>query len=588
MITEGHKQEVVSYITAKTLIAELFSCGVKDFCVSPGYRNSPLISALAQIPGAKIHSHIDERGIAFFALGIAKATSAPVALICTSGTAAANYFPALLEASYGHTPLVFITADRPQELLDVGANQSMDQIKLFGSNIRFFSHIPALESANENLLCHIKLVGAKAVNQSKFPLAGPTHINIAFREPFFLKEDEVQKIEKELLEKSNENNNETLIYEAPPIIHDSHIKDLVIQLTTKEKVLIAVGPGTYSKEEISNLCALSEKLKAPLLAEASSGLGFFTADKKNLCLRVETILSDREFIKSHNPGLILRYGAQLTSKRFIDFHKKSLCPTIIFDENSQTRSEVVGKIIFLNGGPGAALKKLVAALPPQTTESEWLTDFHQAELNANKEIIQYLESETALTEWHIAHAIASSLKNSSCLFLGNSMPIRDFDFLAPSFEKYVRVFSNRALSGIDGLLSTALGIASGSDQLINLLIGDISFLHDINTLTLVKRMESKIRMNFFVINNGGGEIFRQIPTSNSPGLESLFTTPQFFELKSLAKGFGINYCSANSQDELFSLLPSTQEGRGVNIIELIPDAQRNTTFRKEFWNRIKK
>lgn len=578
--------EKIAYLSARTLVRRFFESGVENFVISPGYRNSPLVLALAKMEGVKLHSHIDERGAAFFALGLAKATKKPAAVLCTSGTAAANYLPAVLEAFYSHIPLVVVTADRPQELLGVGANQAMDQTKIFGSHTRFFTSIPALQTLNRVGLENIQLLAAKSVALSEGPVPGPVHLNIAFREPFFLKSAEIDAVEREA---ENLSPSQLEFFSTATVPTEEEMKRLQSLLFSKERILLAVGPAELSQEECSTLLSLAKKLHAPIFAEMGSGLGFATGAAQSTCSRFEILMRDEAFVKSQRPDLILRYGPPLTSKLWGDYQVSTGAPLLVIDQTTETRNPQYGETYYCTGKPETILSKLEKSLQPRETSQakEWCNSLLEKNQQCEERIQNYLANENAFTEWHVHREIAQKLPPNSLLFISNSMPIRDFDAVGKVAEKNIQVFANRGLSGIDGIFSTAIGVAVGSKKIVTLVIGDLSALHDINALSLAKRMAGSIRLNILVINNNGGEIFRMVPTGESLDAEKFFTTPQGLDFSQLSAGFGIPYQRWDSLTKFREKISEFYEVPGVKIVELTPNASRNTSIRKEFWKSLK-
>lgn len=572
-----------AYITAQLVVEQLVQQGIKHFCVSPGYRNSALLVALSKTKNIEIHSHVDERGAAFFALGLAKSTNNTVALICTSGTAVANYHPAILEAFYGHVPLLVITADRPQELLGVGANQSMNQINIFGGHVRFHAHIPALELQSRAVVENISHLAARCAHLTRENYSGPVHLNIAFREPFL--PDKNDAAAAEVAPKIS-------FHSAKPLPSHDSLNEIVRLIREKKKILLAIGQN-FSQISSGNpdkfsqtISALAEKLDAPVFVEASSG----AVKQNNFCFRFEHLLKNESLRPLLSPDLMIRFGSPLTSKAFLELHERSRAPIMIFDFIGETRNQNYGEATYVSGDPATWAKALLEGIEARSHVDTlaWKQKIIACNGTADDLLDKYLRAENKFTEWHFAQIFSQNIHAKEEVFLGNSMPIRDFDSVASVTESNITMHSNRALSGIDGIISTALGTCYASKKKMHLVIGDISFLHDLNALSLAKRLSPHVHCNIFVINNGGGEIFRIVPSGDIVGAEHLFTTPQELNFKFIAEGFGLSYKKIKNARELLDAMSSARaEKSGVRVYEVSPDLAINTNFRKQYWRSLK-
>lgn len=558
-----------AYLKAQTLVGTLASAGVKFFCLSPGFRNSVLALALHELKKTQteieILTHLDERGAAFFALGLAKASQKPAAVICTSGTALANYHPAVLEASYSYTPLVVVSADRPSELIDVGANQSMRQQGIFSHAVRYETHLEA-----EAQLEQVEYQSAKALFHALAPVPGPVHLNIAFRDPFLPKAEEIRDLPT--FKKTIEFENSVFSFSEVAL-------DKVLEKITKAKrPLLALGPTALAKEELQLLKDLAKKLNAPLFAEKSSGAPFQIISDK-LCSHFDLFLQNLKEMKQA-PDLIFRIGAPLTSKFFNQWIEKEKCPQIVLDQLGTGRNPSYGPTQFISGSVKSWLQKINSNCH-SSPDLSWTVKILEKEKETRLSLDHYLQDQNTFTEWKLHHSLIETLPTSCQVFLGNSMVIRDFENCAEIKNKDLSLYTNRGLSGIDGLISTALGVAQAQPQIPTLLlIGDISTLHDLSALSLMNRLPKDLPFTLGIINNGGGEIFRIVKTAEHQELEELFTTPQNVQFQKIAEAFDLPY---EKREDLNGFKLSSCP----KIVEFVITPNSNTQTRKDFWKRVR-
>lgn len=555
-----------SFLWATRLLRTLHTGGVRHFVSSPGFRNSPLVLALLQLaekdPSFQVYSHMDERGAAFFALGLAKAAREPAVVFCTSGTAAANYYPAVLEAEQAQVSLVVVTADRPAELIGIGANQAFDQQNLYGQHLRFSAHVPPaapVESLQE--WDHMEYTVARAVGLSQGSSPGPVHLNCAFREPFLLgPSDKAAVAAHQEITKPRQR----FVSEIEKPSAESILR-VAMEWSRLGNVLVAVGPGEWSADDRAVLRKFSRMPNTVVVAEAASGLGFGAGPNDAFLLRAENLFKDDSLPV---PSLLLRFGAPLTGRGFEKFQQRTQAAgsTFWIFDGSLKRNPNLGAATFFGGSISGWFKGLSEMNKPVEGDEAWRAAWLKAEQTLEAKLGKILAEENFLTEWHISRALAEYLPADGNLFLGNSMPIRDFNTTALRQKNDVSLFSNRGLSGIDGLISTALGVARATRKPSIALLGDLSTLHDISALSLAKRLEPQIDFELWVINNQGGEIFRVVRTNTWPDLEKWFTTPQQLDFASLARGFGLDYVLLDSREKLSQHIKKTQAS-GVRIVE---------------------
>ncbi len=499
-----------STLQAEALAEALYSAGVRDVVIAPGSRSAPLALALARRDQFNRHIHIDERSAGFVALGISKATSRPVATVCTSGTATANYHPALLEASHSDVPLIVITADRPSELQGIGSNQTTNQSALYGSALRHFLEIEAGTS----------LAWIDHFNNAVDGLNGPMQINIAFREPL-LPEGEVVSQVIPAFEVSAQAEKM-----APAL------SELGITSGQRGVVVVGHGLGTFSRREIS---AWSTRLGWPVVAEDPLS---HSAAIQHASILVGTTFASEKL----QPEVALVIGKIGLSRSVMALLTRT-SRVIGIDSHHEVSNPLRKNEVQL------------AALPRVDVDADpnWLQAWHQASAKAADAL--------ALPTWseqNLAAIFARSLPSGSSLFIGSSRPIRDIEaFAAPRGD--IDVFGNRGLAGIDGNISTAIGISRVRPGRTFVYLGDIAFLHDVNAL-----INDAPNLTVVVVDNNGGGIFSTLPQRGVDHFEEVFGTPHNRDLTAIAAGFGVHVTRVASLQEFEQAL--SQEHAALNVI----------------------
>lgn len=564
----------ISYQGAARLVQTLFKGGVRNFVYSPGFRNSPIVLALLRLksrePSVKVISHIDERGAAFVALGLAKPNALPAAVICTSGTALANYLPAVEEAYHSGLPLVVISADRPNSLQGIGANQTMAQANYFGASSLYFAEI---DGSTESAHAHLAYHAAKAVSLARgtsYGRSGPVHLNINFSEPFLPHPSEMDSIVE-----GNEAEPDMEFINALPVIPRDSLDKIRKVWSPAKRVLVLIGPGeTIGESERIALKKISRQANTFILAEASSG---FNATEGNVATRVEPVI--RWLTKGGNlPDLLVRIGAPLISKSLADFEKVfKNRPAFIFD-GEKGRNSNLSSASHFTGGKKEWLLALADATEAQNADAKWINEIKEIAKEFSTVTEEKISNCTELTEIYLAHRISGILKRDEAIFIGNSMPIRDFN-LAASSNDFIKCYSNRGLSGIDGLLSTAIGVSLAENGTTYAILGDLSTIHDLNALSLAKRMEKNLNLHILVINNNGGEIFRAVRTNVWKQYEEDFATPQELDFKSIAQGFGIRYTAVKSKEDLDKWFCEPR-ALGLHFVEVFVDSAAGRKLRE--------
>jgi len=521
---------------------ELIRCGLREVVLSPGSRSTPLAMAFfkaAQEQRVRLHVRIDERSASFTALGLAKASRCPVAVLCTSGTAAANFHPAVIEASESAVPLLVLTADRPPELRGIGANQAIDQIKLYGGAVRWFCEVgppearPGMAAYWRSLACQ---AWARAAGRTG-GLTGPGHLNLPFREP--------------LVPTGGGPWPEPL--DGRPggqpwtSFGDRGVTGDELELAWTERGVVVCGDGDYDAPALAGLAA---QAGWPVLAEPSSG----ARRGPNALSAYQYLLATPEFVQAHRPDLIVSAGRPGLSRPQNAF----LSP------GSARRHVVVAQGPGLWADPQRAATDVASALRLTGTprDSAWLDAWRRADDAARRAVDAVLDDDENLTEPRLARDLAAALPDGALLWTGSSQPVRDIDLgFYPRAD--LRVLASRGASGIDGTTSSAIGAALAHRGPAFALIGDLAFLHDAAGLALGPD-EPRPDLCLVVVNNDGGGIFSALEQAAFPGsFERLFGTPHGAGLHHLAAAFGLPYQRLEQPGDLTKAL----QGTGLRIVE---------------------
>jgi len=551
----GHFQQAPSaaskaLFAARSLLGELEREGLREACLAPGSRSTPLALALAE---RRIRTHVitDERSLGFFALGLAKASEAPVLVVCTSGTAAANLLPAVVEASLAGVPLLLFAADRPPELRDCSAPQTIDQVALYGSHARWAVDVPILD-VGESAERYYRSLARRALATASAEHAGPVQLNLPLREPFWddsFSGDARLDLAARLPEQAPASPHGVLC--SPSRLDDAATRALAQRLSRAERGLIVCAGQTLPAGDIA---ALAAALGWPILADPLSGLRYGGHDHNLVVDAYDPLLRDENFRCDNRPDAVLRFGTTPAPRSLQTFLEESRpCDHLLvaasgWPDPFHTSSTVV------RSQPAPLCRDLVAALIDQrhcdTTDtrasttgarSQWTANWLAASRAARTTLDQALDAAalpgSEVFEGAIVRAVAGAVTSHSdrpaTLFVGNSMPIRDADAFFGQSDQDLRILANRGASGIDGVISTALGVAATRARATVLVIGDLSFLHDATALAVAARY--RIPLVTVVINNDGGGIFSFLPQQGLGAIfEPLFATPHGVDLAAVA------------------------------------------------------
>ncbi len=553
---------------ALTLVDELVRAGLTDACLAPGSRSAPLALALAEHPAVRLHVHLDERSAAFFAVGAAKASGRPAALLCTSGTAAANLHPAVLEADHAHVPLLALTADRPPELRDTGANQTVDQIKLYGSSVRLFCGVgtPAPADAGGDAAAgrYWRSLASRAWAAALGPPAGPVHLNLAFAEPLL-----PQRLAGGPAPGRPGGAPWTRVSRPRRLPDPAEVEALAEAVRGSRRGLLVVGWGArLDPEAVDGFARVSGW---PVLADPLSGARRGPAAISTY----DSLLRLPGFAASHRPDLVLRVGAAPTSKALTGWLDASVPQVMVEPEGGwPDPGRTAGRRLVAD--PSALLRAAAAAVagPRPPAGGSWLARWLRAETLARRAIDELLDASEEPFEGRVARDLVAALPDGATLVVGSSMPVRDVDaFAAP--REGLRLLANRGSSGIDGFVATALGVAAVSDGPVAALCGDLSFLHD---ATSVLGAAGRPRGVVLVVcDNDGGGIFSFLPQARLPAaqFETLFATPHGLDLAALATAARLPWQRLTKSSELGPALMAALVRGGTEVLLLPSDRAAN-------------
>jgi 2-succinyl-5-enolpyruvyl-6-hydroxy-3-cyclohexene-1-carboxylate synthase len=537
-----------------TLVDEWLHCGVRHAVVSPGSRSTPIALEIANRQEIEMHIFHDERSAAFTALGIAKASGVPAILVCSSGTAAVEFHPAVVEAHHSETPILICTADRPAELQGVGAPQTIDQQNLYGVAIRKFVNAEVANDSESHTWRHI---ARDLFATSLGDVQGPVHLNLRFREP-------LMGFATNLPPRSA---SDAVITKKVALPSSRSLRKLNKALESENGLIIA-GPENYRVESILRL---AETLGWPIIADPRSGT---RVPNKLVVAGADAILRDEDFSKRLRPDVVLRFGTLPASKVVNSWLSGSGANQVVItttpsltDPDRQCSLHIVSDIDELCAG----LVSVHSKESIRNRSLSWLDKWIAAEDSAQKAINAALADEPGLTEPGVARAIYALVPEASHLVVSSSMPIRDVEwFGAP--RNGLRVHANRGANGIDGVVSTAVGVALATRQPTTLLIGDIALLHDVNGL--INLASRKIDLRIVVIDNNGGGIFSFLPQAQAldeAKFEKIFGTPHDANIKMLAQAHQINTHELTNISDLAEVLSQ----RGPWLARVVTDRQEN-------------
>ncbi len=564
----------VAMAWASALIDTLTDTGVDTAVVAPGSRSTPLVLAAADHDDITVLSQLDERSAGFFALGRGRTTDLPTAVITTSGTATANLYPAVIEAYESRVPLLLLTADRPPEQLDSGANQTIRQDNLYGTFTRWHRTLgePSLEP---DRLRSVRATAARAVTEAIGPPAGAVHLNLPFRKPLEPADPADRQTARRLGVGSTPR-----ITRPTQTVDQATIHEIAARIDARDRRLLVVGPAQLDPTTGSAILELATAADMAVFADPASGLRFHHGRNVTVCGGYDGYLEAIEpFIGT--PDVAIRIGPEPTSATLRSHLDVDGCTQLLIDPQPAWRDATYRLDAILRGDVAETARSLAAAIT-QPGESMYVETIERAER-------RYWETLSASYSEHyfegaIAAHVAETLSADALLFIGNSMPIRDLDRFARPRRRGPEIIANRGVSGIDGNASTALGAAHGADRPVVALLGDLATYHDMNGLLAIDRFG--IDASIVVVNNDGGGIFHMLPIEeHDPPFEQLFRTPHGLEFKAVAELYGLDYRRVQDRPGLERVVTERLE-TGGQLVECRVDANRSHRMRERITERI--
>ena len=569
------------YIAA--LVDEFYQLGVRHAVFSPGSRSTTMAMLFKEHEGFETYMNIDERSASFMALGIAKAHKEPTVLVCTSGSAVAHYLPAILEAQYTGVPLIVLSADRPHTLLHVGAPQTVDQHKIFGTAVNYFEELAVPQESH--YYTYPRQVARKAYMKAMDTKKGPVHINVPLFEPLV---PELSRNHFEAGRSSfkvfkpnyssvfgfDDRNNLTHINNVIDVAHNNDsTKEINDLLERYERILILAGPQ-IDVDEADMIRSFGEALQAPILADSLSNVrGCGTS--KVVISTYDALLARQSLWYELKPDCVIQFGQIVVSKRVqqmvaswdnveyieVNATMDSMNPTGKTTMHMQASIDVFTNLYGVKNDSPAYLGK-------------W-----QHLETAGKQKLGTAIEEPSCFEGRTIRELQQHISDNAQVLIANSMSIRDFDYFWFSGESKAVLYGNRGVNGIDGTISTALGLAANGRPTY-LVTGDLSLFHDLNGLAVAKT--HNLNLTIILHNNDGGGIFEYLPQKGTKHFDYLFSTSQGLDYSGAAKLYGCGYTKISSPDELSSVLANVSQETGVHIIEIPTNREYSRELHKKY------
>ena len=565
---------------ASALVEELARGGVRLAVVSPGSRSTPLAVALWRQQEIEVSVILDERSAAFFALGAAQATGTPVAMLCTSGTAAANYHPAICEADESALPLIALTADRPPELRGIGAGQTIDQIKLYGSSVRWFCEV-GTHDADDGGLLHYRSVACRALAAARGePRPGPVHLNLPWREPLAPITVEGALTATDPLALEGRDVRPMTAVTPIDLEPSAFLLDEVAGHIAGAQTGVIVAGRQLNPELREPLAALARASGFPILAEPTSQLRCGPHDRSHVVSTYDHLLRDEAFSEATKPDLVLRFGEMPTSKPLRTWLAQSGADQIVVDPRGGWNEPTARAAAILRADPTELASGWAARLGEEQrpAPARWL----EAEAAARKALSSELESLGEMTEPGLHLALGQTHADGDLVYTASSMPIRDQEAFLPPSETDALFLCNRGTNGIDGLVSSGIGAAQASGRPTTIVTGDLGLLHEIGGLATLRDVSTPVRI--VVINNDGGGIFSFLPQAealDSGEFEALLGTPRGVDVAKAAALFDLPYRCLKSLAELPGALSA-----GTSLVEVAVDRDSNVMHHRSLTDRV--
>jgi 2-succinyl-5-enolpyruvyl-6-hydroxy-3-cyclohexene-1-carboxylate synthase len=564
---------------ASAFIEELVRCGLRQAILSPGSRSTPLAVALWREQKIETTVIVDERSAAFFALGAAQASGSPVAILCTSGTAAANFHPAVCEADHSALPLIVLTADRPPELRGIGAGQAIDQLKLYGSSVRWFCEVGTHDADDDGLL-HYRSTACRAFAAARGELRpGPVHLNLPWREP--LAPEPVDGAVTATDSLALQGRDERPLTAVTPF--DAEPSEFLLEEVAKHidgAISGVIVAGRQLDPELREpLAHLARVAGMPILAEPTSQIRCGPHDRSHVVSAYDLLLRDDRFRTRVVPDLVLRFGEMPTSKPLRGWLAESGADQIVVDPLAGWNEPTRRAAALLRAEPTELAAGWAARLGEERQPpAVWL----DAERAAREAIETELAETDPPTEPGLQLALGEAHRDGDLVYTASSMPIRDQEAFLPAIDTDATFLSNRGTNGIDGLISSGIGAAHATGRPTTIVTGDLGLLHDLGGLAALRDVSTPVRI--VVVDNDGGGIFHFLPQEaalESDEFEALLGTPRGVSAGKAADLFDLPHCHLDSLDHLSDALAA-----GTGLIEIEVDRQTNVDLHRRLADRV--
>ncbi|PNW38229.1 UNVERIFIED_CONTAM: 2-succinyl-5-enolpyruvyl-6-hydroxy-3-cyclohexene-1-carboxylic-acid synthase [Euhalothece sp. KZN 001] len=560
----------VNTLWSSVLVETLSRLGIKTAVVCPGSRSGPITTAFARHPEIEAIPILDERSGAFFALGKGKITGSPVALVCTSGTAGANFYPAVIEARESGVPMLVLTADRPPELRHCHSGQTIDQQKLYGSYPSWYAEL-GLPSEEMQQLRYLRQTLVQAVDQSRFPFPAAVHLNIPFRDPLAPTPHSVQRVLSDF--------DGFFSHLVPP---ESPLIEQVLPWETWKRcdrgiIIAGVDQPLAVEEYCRSIAHLANCLGWVVLAEGLSPVRNHAHLIPNLISTYDFILREEAIANTLIPEMVIQIGAFPTSKILRSWLQEISPPSWVLTTGGDNFDPLHRSTLPLHTTFSAICQDNPTVVPLSSYQKQWLT----LEQKTREKLDRKLSNTREIIEPKIAWFLSQTLPKNTPCFIANSLAVRDVEWFWQPNSRGIYPLFNRGANGIDGTLSTALGIAHQGKSAV-CLTGDLALLHDTNGFLIHQQLRG--HLTIILVNNNGGGIFEMLPISQFDDVfEDYFATPQTINFAALCDTYGIEYITLRSWQQLEFLL-NPLPTKGIRVLEIQTNRSQSQQWRKEIMN----
>ncbi|MBK8945098.1 MAG: 2-succinyl-5-enolpyruvyl-6-hydroxy-3-cyclohexene-1-carboxylic-acid synthase [Ignavibacteriae bacterium] len=565
-----------NYFWSSLFVEKLSKFGIQHVCISPGSRNTPLTLAFANHKKFKKYIHVDERSSGFFALGISKKINKPVAIVTTSGTAVAELYPAIIEAYNQRIPLIICTADRPEYLRNTGANQTINQENIYKNHIRFFCDfgLPSLEKTDLENFCFKIDEGIFTGSKNNI---GPIHFNFPFKKPL-----EPETFSDEIIFNISDFVQENKNYQIKSKLISNQLIYVSDKIKQSQKVSIFLAWDNFDKEFYDELIKFSRKNNIPIFADGTSDLRFVKNKNENI------IINHSAFLQNFNDDteIILQFGNAPASQSVLKYLENTKAKKISINNFGDLKDPSQNKPLIVENDPKEFLEFLSKQNLNSQNKIEWKKEIINLDRKSEKIKNKFLQNSKINLEPYWPNELLKIIPNNSNLFISNSLPIRDFDYFASKKKNNLKILTNRGASGIDGIISTASGIASQSKEKTFLVLGDLAFYHNLTALSSL--IEFKIPLIIILINNIGGGIFSMLPVAKTKNhFDEYFNTSLNLNFSKIVKSFGGNYSNPKSYKDFHEKIKSSVLSKIFSVIEIKTNTPKSIELRKKYWQKIK-